>query len=317
LTQWRPGIMQQRNGEVIDAIVGSIGKDRGQLLAIARAVQARLGHVSEDAIDQIAAALGLHRVEVADAVSFYAFLDREKKGDVHIRVTKTPISKMAGAQEVAQAFEEALGIRMGQTSRDGKFTLSWTSDSGMSDQEPSALVNGTPLTRIAVADVKEIVAALRDGATVGPPGVRTLGSTLPNTLIGSSLVKPGPILFAPINRGAGLRAALNMTPEQVIAEITKSRLRGRGGAGFPTGMKWKLCRQSPGQAHYLICNADEGEPGTFKDRVLLTEVPDRLFAGMTIAGYAIGAHEGILYLRGEYAYLWNHLHQPPPMPPRH
>ncbi len=297
--------MQSGDREKLDAILASFGNDRTRLLAVVQAVQAQFGYVPEDAVDHLAGALGIHRVEVADAVSFYSFLDRNKRGDVHIRLAKTPISMMQGAQEVAQAFEESLGIRMGQTTPDGKFTLSWTSDLGMADQEPSALVNGVPLTRITVGDVEAIVTALR--GTAGTPAVGM--ASLPNTLVGSSLVSPGPVLFGPINRGAGLRAALNMTPEQVIETITRARLRGRGGAGFPTGMKWKACRQARGQAHYVICNADEGEPGTFKDRVLLTEVPDRVFAGMTIAGYAIGAREGIVYLRGEYAYLWNHLQQ--------
>lgn len=297
-------MLQPKDCEALDAILASFNNDRARLLAIVQAVQGRLGYVPDDAVDYLAKALGIHRVEVVDAVSFYTFLDRQKKGDVHIRLAKTPIALMQGAQEVAQAFEDALGIRMGQTSRDGRFSLSWTSDIGMADQEPSALVNGTPLTRIAVADVERIVAALQSAGTA-VPGL----SGLPNALVSSSLVKPGPVLFGPMNRGAGLRAALNLTPEQVIETITKAKLRGRGGAGFPTGMKWKACRQARGDAHYLICNADEGEPGTFKDRVLLTEVPDRVFAGMTIAGYAIGAREGIMYLRGEYSYLWNHLQQ--------
>lgn len=302
-------MMRNTDREALDAILTSFGKDRTRLFAIVQAVQARLGHVPDAAIDYLARCLGMHRVEVADTVSFYTFLDRQKKGDVHIRLAKTPISMMQGAQEVAQAFEEALGIRMGQTTRDGKFSLSWTSDIGMADQEPSALVNGVPLTRITVADVEKIVFALRGGGPNGPTVAGLSLSSLPNALIGSSLVSPGPVLFGPMNRGAGLRAALNLTPEQVIEAITKARLRGRGGAGFPTGMKWKACRQARGATRYVICNADEGEPGTFKDRVLLTEVPDRVFAGMTIAGYALGAREGIVYLRGEYSYLWNHLQQ--------
>lgn len=302
-------MMRNTDREALDAILTSFGKDRTRLFAIVQAVQTRLGHVPDAAIDYLARCLGMHRVEVADTVSFYTFLDRQKKGDVHIRLAKTPISMMQGAQEVAQAFEEALGIRMGQTTRDGKFSLSWTSDIGMADQEPSALVNGVPLTRITVADVEKIVFALRGGGPNGPTVAGLSLSSLPNALIGSSLVSPGPVLFGPMNRGAGLRAALNLTPEQVIEAITKARLRGRGGAGFPTGMKWKACRQARGATRYVICNADEGEPGTFKDRVLLTEVPDRVFAGMTIAGYALGAREGIVYLRGEYSYLWNHLQQ--------
>jgi [NiFe] hydrogenase diaphorase moiety large subunit len=94
-----------------------------------------------------------------------------------------------------------------------------------------------------------------------------------------------------------------MRPAEVIRAIKTARLRGRGGAGFPTGMKWEFTRAAEAEKRYVLCNADEGEPGTFKDRAILTERPDRMFAGMTIAGYAIGADEGVLYLRAEYAYL--------------
>jgi [NiFe] hydrogenase diaphorase moiety large subunit len=95
----------------------------------------------------------------------------------------------------------------------------------------------------------------------------------------------------------------------VIEEITRAKLRGRGGAGFPTGMKWRLTRKAVGKDHYVVCNADEGEPGTFKDRVLLSEFPDLVFDGMTVAGYALGARHGLVYLRGEYAYMWEALQE--------
>jgi [NiFe] hydrogenase diaphorase moiety large subunit len=100
-----------------------------------------------------------------------------------------------------------------------------------------------------------------------------------------------------------------MSPAEVIRSVKTARLRGRGGAGFPTGMKWEFAREVEAERKFVICNADEGEPGTFKDRVLLTERADRVFAGMTIAAYAIGASEGVLYLRGEYAYLLPFLEQ--------
>ena len=93
----------------------------------------------------------------------------------------------------------------------------------------------------------------------------------------------------------------------MIDEITASKLRGRGGAGFPTGLKWRLTRKATGVEHYIACNADEGEPGTFKDRLLLSEFPDLVFDGMSVAGYALGARTGLLYLRGEYAYMWDDL----------
>lgn len=111
--------------------------------------------------------------------------------------------------------------------------------------------------------------------------------------------------LATIEAELGLRAALALDPEGVVAAVKESGMKGRGGAGFPTGIKWELAAGSPAPdgTRYVVCNADEGEPGTFKDRVLLAELPDLVFEGMTIAGYAIGASEGICYLRGEYVYL--------------
>jgi len=112
-----------------------------------------------------------------------------------------------------------------------------------------------------------------------------------------------PTTFAGLSAGKGLRNALRMTPAKVIREVVRSGLKGRGGAGFPTGLKWQSAADMDGPEKFVICNADEGEPGTFKDRVLLTDFPDLVFEGMAIGGYAIGARRGILYLRGEYTYL--------------
>jgi [NiFe] hydrogenase diaphorase moiety large subunit len=109
--------------------------------------------------------------------------------------------------------------------------------------------------------------------------------------------------LATIELGVGLDKALAMDRGGVIAAVRDSGMKGRGGAGFPTGVKWNLAASAGGERKFVVCNADEGEPGTFKDRVILTEWPDLMFEGMTIAGYAIGAAEGIVYLRGEYTYL--------------
>jgi [NiFe] hydrogenase diaphorase moiety large subunit len=111
--------------------------------------------------------------------------------------------------------------------------------------------------------------------------------------------------LAAVEAGAGLRAALALSPAEVVDQIVASGMRGRGGAGFPTGQKWRLAAESqaPEGRRYIVCNADEGEPGTFKDRVLLAVHADLVLEGMTIAGYAIGAQKGLLYLRAEYVYL--------------
>ena len=119
----------------------------------------------------------------------------------------------------------------------------------------------------------------------------------------NNIRRDGEVLFGRMRRGAALERLHTTSPAEVIRQIKTSRLRGRGGAGFPTGIKWEFTRAAGGDQRYLICNADEGEPGTFKDRVILTERPDLLFEGMTVAAYAIGATEGILYLRAEYDYL--------------
>ncbi|MFO7649939.1 MAG: NADH-ubiquinone oxidoreductase-F iron-sulfur binding region domain-containing protein [bacterium] len=102
---------------------------------------------------------------------------------------------------------------------------------------------------------------------------------------------------------AGMKKALSMSRTEVIRTVRESGIRGRGGAGFPTAVKWNLCGVAQSDKKFIICNADEGEPGTFKDRVLLSERPDLVFEGMTIGGYAIGANVGVLYLRAEYTYM--------------
>ncbi|TET42660.1 MAG: NADH-quinone oxidoreductase subunit F, partial [Dehalococcoidia bacterium] len=113
-----------------------------------------------------------------------------------------------------------------------------------------------------------------------------------------------------IDRGGyqALRKALLITSEQVIEEIKKSGLRGRGGAGFPTGRKWEFCRNAPGEKKYVICNADEGDPGAFMDRSILEADPHAVVEGLTIAGYAIGANEGYIYVRAEYPLAVKRVH---------
>ena len=295
--------MARVDAALISRVVERFGKDPQRLMDIVREVHGELGHVSEDAVDSIAGVLGIHRVQVADMASFYSFFDREPGARYTVRLSNCVVDKMNGMQEVAAAFEKAVGVRFGQTTPDGQIGLRYTSCTGMCDQAPAALINGLVVTGIKPADVPAIVEALkREHGKVG-------GSVLfPNAEVQLNLRQAGPVVLGPFENGSAIRKSLALSAEQVIDEINKSKLRGRGGAGFPTGMKWSFCRKAKGR-HYLICNADEGEPGTFKDRVLLTEVADLLFEGMTVAGYALGADEGLLYLRAEYAYLWPRLEQ--------
>lgn len=288
--------------QIVQEAVEKFGKDKTRLMDIARAVHAKTGYLSEDIIGAIAEVLGCHRVEVRDMVSFFAFFSREPKGKTTIRLCDAVVERMKGADAIAEAFEKAAGVKFGETSEDGSISLEYTPCIGMSDQAPSALVNGKVLTNLRPEDVPAIVEAVRSGKLHE-------GSEMSVNEVEINIRKKGPVIFAPMERGASLRKALSMSPKEVIDEMNKSRVRGRGGAGFPLAMKWDFCRKAEGDEHYVICNGDEGEPGTFKDRVILTECPDLMFEGLTIAGYAVGAKEGFLYLRGEYQYLLPHLEQ--------
>jgi [NiFe] hydrogenase diaphorase moiety large subunit len=275
----------------IPQIVEKHGRDRRRLLDIIRDVHAGHGYLADEDVEAIAKILDIHKIEIHDMATFYHFFSRTPRGRTTVRLCKAVIEKLNGMEAVAEAFEKAAGCRFGETSADGAISLQYSSCIGMSDQPPSALINGSVFTHIKPADVAGIVASVRDGTAITGSRVET------------NLRCTGPVIFAPLERGHAVRSAVNRGPEEVIAEITRSKLRGRGGAGFPTGMKWDFCRKAAGDAHYVVCNADEGEPGTFKDRVIFSEVPDLVIEGMTVAGYAVGAREGVVYLRAEYEYL--------------
>ena len=305
--------MSENLDKAVRDICQACGNDRGRLMDIVRGVQEKFGHVSGKAMNLIAAKVGARRVEVQSVVTFYAFLSEKPKGKFVIRVSNCVPCMMSGAERVAKGFEEALGISMGQTTADGRISLDWTACMGMCDQGPAALVNGLVMTYLGADRAKGIVEALKaHDAPASMSLVHKLGDgnnagDLIRSAVHNNVRKEGPVIFAPVTVGAALRKALSMTPQEVIREVKTARLRGRGGAGFPTGMKWDFTRAAEGKDKVVVCNADEGEPGTFKDRVILTERAELLFEGMTIAGYAIGASAGILYLRGEYAYLLAHL----------
>jgi len=305
--------MSQNLETTIQDICQKCGNDRTRMMDIVREVQREFGCVSKEAMAIIAKTVDTHRVEVEGVVSFYSFLSDQPKGRVVIRLCNDAVDKMFGMDRVAKALTDELGIQFGETTPDGKITLEYTACIGMSDQAPAALINDVIVTHLTTDSVREIVKSLKE---TGDPYklVKTLGdgknaSETIRAMVNNNIRKTGPVIFAPMEAGKAVTNALAMSPAEVIRDMKTARLRGRGGAGFPAGMKWEFARAATGDKRFVICNADEGEPGTFKDRVILTECPELLFEGMTIAGYAIGADTGIIYLRAEYDYLRKHLEQ--------
>jgi [NiFe] hydrogenase diaphorase moiety large subunit len=292
----------------VKEICEAYGNDRSRMMDIVEDVQRQCSCVSEEAMQLIAEQTGAHFVEVEGVVSFYAFLSEEPKGKVVIRLCNDVIDMLKGQAAVAEAFKDELGIDFGQTTPDGTITLEWAPCIGMSDQAPAALINDVIITYLSSDHAREIARKLKDGTDpqqlIGRLGDGNNADDLVKAMVHNNIRQSSEVIFADnIVDGAGLKKAIAQSPAEVIREVKNSRLRGRGGAGFPTGMKWEFTRAAAGDEKYVLCNADEGEPGTFKDRVLLTEKPDLLFEGMTVAGYAIGSDCGILYLRAEYAYL--------------
>ena len=299
--------------EKIQRVIEKYHQDRGRLLDILIAIQDMYRCISDEAVALIADQLAISKVDVEQTITFYHFLSLEPVGKYAIYLNDSAVANIKGRAEVVQAFEQELGITFNSVTADGLVGLWDTADIGMNDQEPAAIINGTVFTKLTPKKVKKLIAGMqaeKDIATlVVEFGEEVIGPKLMQTMVQPNICQKGAIIiYDDYEFDRALHKVITQTPEEVIEEIKRSNLRGRGGAGFPAGLKWDFCRQAntSGEA-YIICNADEGEPGTFKDRVLLSEIPKMVFEGMMIAAYAVGAKQGFIYLRYEYRYMLDYL----------
>ncbi len=292
----------------VSDVVARYSADRTRLLDMLWDVQDAQGYLTPEAIAGLAHALGISKGEVIQTASFYHFFATTPAGRHRIYLSDSVLSTFNGYHDVRAALEKATGATMGGVSSDGMFGLYRTPCIGLSDQEPAMLIDWVPFTRLRHGRVEDIIEQLRQGRSAheiaNPAGQEPNSRGYIDALVETNVHTRGPAFFAHrINFEALIRDCLIRRPEQVIEMISESRLRGRGGAGFSTGLKWQLCRAAPGERKHIICNADEGEPGTFKDRALLMRSPKQVFMGMVVAAYAIGATSGLVYLRAEYRYL--------------
>ena len=294
------------NAEVLE-ICAAFGNDRHRMMDILHAIQDRYRWIAPETMETIAEAIGLSRIQVEGVASFYSFFSLEPKGRVTIRLCNDIIDRFSGLDAVVDEFETALGIKVGETSTDGAFSLEYTPCIGMCDQTPAAMINDVVVTKLTRQKARDVAMALKAGESPEKIAVPGFTPSSPHEratrMVTNNIRHAGESLLGPVPMDAGLKKAVSITPTQIMNTVEESGLRGCGGAGFVTGRKWRFAAGGEIERRFIICNADEGEPGTFKDRVLLTERPHLLVEGMTIAARAIGAKEGIIYLRGEYVYL--------------
>ncbi len=297
----------------VSSILDTYQRDPTQLMDILIDIQSEAGYISDQAIEQAALGLNISKADVEQTRSFYHFFSKKPRGKYSIYLNTSVVACMMGRDTVARTFEHETGIPFNSVTRDGLIGLFETSCIGMSDQEPAAIINDRIFPNLTPFRAKELIRDIKAGKTMDELIVEGFGDGQNSNkdiraIINNNIRKIGPVLSPDYKPGKVIREILpKMTPGQVIDEVKNSNLRGRGGAGFPTGMKWELCRQTESSEKYIFCNADEGEPGTFKDRVILTERPKLLLEGMVIAAYATGASHGILYMRHEYKYLKKYL----------
>jgi NADH-quinone oxidoreductase subunit F len=278
---------------------------RSELLPALHAVQDRIGWISQPALNYISRRLAVPPAEAYGVATFYALYATRPRPPVVAHVCDDIACRIAGAEGICEDLGRAVGPE-GEPARDG--TIGWLRSPclGLCDLAPAALITaaGETTTRasVAPADAASIMARLEAPAQPRPqPALGQAGDGSPRLLGRVGAVDPTSLDDYRATGGyEGLRRAIEVGPEAVIDEITASKLQGRGGAAFPTGRKWAAVATQPSTPKYVICNADESEPGTFKDRVLLEGDPFSVIEAMTIAGLAVGASQGYLYLRGEY-----------------
>ncbi|REE82325.1 [NiFe] hydrogenase diaphorase moiety large subunit [Lutibacter oceani] len=270
--------------------------DRTQLLNKLWEYQQQFGYISNQAILEISKLLNVSNIEIESVISFYHFFHKTPTGKHLIYLNNSIISEFKGFDEVKTTFEKETGCTFNEPGNN-EFTLLETSCIGLNDQEPAALINFQPFTDLTPKKVKLIIQKIKNGENVKDFCSKTISK------IRFTPKNDKTVIFRNYRMGESLQQMQKFSPQQIIAKISKSKVQGCGGAFFPTGYKWQSCRNNEDDAKYIICNADEGEPGTFKDRALLQHLPGLLFEGMTIAGYATGAKEGIIYLRAEYFFI--------------
>ncbi|MGH9773351.1 MAG: NADH-quinone oxidoreductase subunit NuoF [Candidatus Acidiferrales bacterium] len=302
-----PAELEKKFGEFI----GRYPVKRSALIPMMLYAQDHFGHLSDELLEEIARRLGLNVLQATETMAYYSMLRRKPMGRNHLQVCTNVSCMLRGGKEIYQQVQRQLGIGNKEVTPDGNFSLEEAECIGACTGAPAMQVNYDFYENLSPEKLDDLLRALNAGKKTAP-SPRTAGSVHERhpaevQVISRSFGIPNSHRLEVYLQHEGYKAlekALKtMTPEQIIEETKRSNLRGRGGAGFPAGMKWSFVPKDSSKPKYIIANADESEPGTCKDRPLMEMDPHLLIEGMIIAGRAVGSHHGYIYVRGEYRYV--------------
>jgi len=308
---WEGGERESRDAHT--AAGGHAARARRHLLLPAfHAVTSRVGWISEGAFNYICERLTVPPAEAYGVVTFYGLLSTEPRPPRVVHVCDDIACRAKGAEKICAELEKKVGPMVhGPVGNHHKIPESgWLRSPclGLCEQAPAALLTEAgvkPVERLfGAVDAANVAKVLKgELAATAKPRIKIPQAGAPSLRILRRVDVVDPSSLDDYRTRSGyeaLRRAFELGPEGVIREITEAKLMGRGGAAFPTGRKWDAVARQPVRPHYLVCNADESEPGTFKDRVVMEGDPFSVIEAMTIAGVATGCARGFIYLRGEY-----------------
>ena len=284
---------------------------RSALIPMMMYAQDEYGCVSDEMIAEIARRLDLRTVQVEETLEYYSMLHRKPMGKHHVQICTNVACMLRGGTELLEAAKKRLEIGHKETTADGVFSLEEVECIGACTGAPALQVNYDFFENVTPLKFDRLIEDLDAGRKTTPEPV-TAGALHPRDKTETPVISRRwgikdshkiDVYLQHDGYKALEKALREMTPESIIDEVKKSNLRGRGGAGFPTGMKWSFVPKDSPKPKYVICNADESEPGTCKDRPLMEMDPHQMIEGIAIAGRAIGAKMGFIYIRGEYRYV--------------
>lgn len=278
------------------------------LIQILREIHQDQNYITPKQLEEVAQKLNIPLSRVYGATTFYTLLSPKPKGKYVLRICSSTPCYMAGSENLLNYLRDKLKIQEGETSTDGLFTLELTSCLGVCAVAPAIMVNDKIYGNLDIKKLDQIIDKCKRGEIEIKESTSLGADILGNkedkvVLKNCGIINPELIEDYKLKGGytALSKAIKEMTPQEVINEVKNSKLVGRGGAAFPTGLKWEFSSRATKKPKYIICNADEGEPGTFKDRLVLENDPHKIIEAMVIAGYAVGAEYGYIYIRGEYS----------------